>query len=214
MGLRRTFRKIFNISKAAPPVEVYNRPSHYVAPANIEDVYEGAFDKRSDLCRLITPGGVGVELGVATGWFSHQIVKESQLSFLYSIDMWDGDRNHGTDEYKGALKLLMPYRERNSCLRLRFDEALDLFPNNFFDFIYVDGYAHTGEENGQTLRDWWPKLKSGGLFAGDDYGPRWPLVMKEVDDFMHDRKLKFSILTPKIIESSSAKHPTWLVKKP
>lgn len=45
-------------------------------------------------------------------------------------------------------------------------------------FIYVDGYAHTGEDRGKTLFDWYPKLKIGGLMAGDDYHDDWPLVKK------------------------------------
>ncbi|WP_454286047.1 class I SAM-dependent methyltransferase [Rhizobium arsenicireducens] len=212
MGLRKFIRNYFNPPK--PAEDGYSRPASYVQPADVQDVYEGTFDRRADICKLLKAGGVGVELGVATGWFSHQILKHSELGFLYSIDMWAGDRGHSTDQYKSALKLLMPYREKNSCLRLRFDEALDLFPDSYFDFIYIDGYAHTGEEGGQTLRDWWPKLASGGIFAGDDYGPRWPLVMKEVDDFVYSHKLKCMILTPKVIESSTAKHPTWIVKKP
>ncbi len=212
MGLRRIIRDYF--SPPQPPQETYQRPRGYIPPVDVEDVYEGTFDRRADICKLLKPGGIGVELGVAAGWFSHQILEHSKLDFLYSIDMWAGDRGHDVEQYKTAVKLLMPYRERNTCLRLRFDEAIDLFPNGYFDFIYIDGYAHTGEEEGQTLRDWWPKLAPGGIFAGDDYGHRWPLVMKEVDDFIHATNLKCMVLTPKVIESWSSKNPTWITKKP
>lgn len=29
-----------------------------------------------------------------------------------------------------------------------------------FDFVYIDGYAHTGEENGKTIIDWWRKVRT------------------------------------------------------
>jgi hypothetical protein len=44
-------------------------------------------------------------------------------------------------------------------LRMSFDEAAELFDDEFFDFIYFDGYAHTGEEGGKTFSDWYQKLK-------------------------------------------------------
>ena len=53
-----------------------------------------------------------------------------------------------------------------------------------YDFIYIDGYAHTGQEEGDTLEGWWPKLKQGGIFAGHDYDiKRWPLTVAAVDSF-------------------------------
>lgn len=61
---------------------------------------------------------------------------------------------------------------------MTFDQALDLFDDASFDFIYCDEYAHTGEEAGRTLADWYPKLKPGGVMAGDGYDPdNWPLVV-------------------------------------
>ncbi len=60
-------------------------------------------------------------------------------------------------QYREAIIRLAPYRTRNSILRMRFDEALPLFDESSLDFIYVDGYAHDGEPDGQTFREWFPK---------------------------------------------------------
>tara|TARA_Y100000389_G_C17052243_1_gene313332 strand:+ start:118 stop:318 length:201 start_codon:yes stop_codon:yes gene_type:complete len=66
-----------------------------------------------------------------------------------------------------------------------------LFPDDFFDFIYVDGYAHTGEENGKTFFDWWPKLKQNGIFSGDDYdNKKWTEVYKNVNNFCEKKSYK------------------------
>ena len=137
---------------------------------------------RWELTKLVRPKGVGVELGVANGVFSELILRSSALGYLYSIDSYSG-RKHSVSQYKTALARLAPYRARNSILRMRFEEALPLFPDGYFDFIYVDGFAATGEEGGSTFYDWWPKLKTGGVFAGHDYCPEWPLVVKAANRF-------------------------------
>ena len=144
---------------------------------------------RWELTRIVRPRGVGVELGVADGIFSEVLLRKSNLDYLYSIDMY-GDRKHTVEQYKTTLVRLAPYRSRNCILKLRFDEALPLFPDNYFDFIYIDGYAAGGQEAGNTLYDWLPKLKRGGVFAGHDYCADWPLVVKAVDQFAADNKLR------------------------
>jgi hypothetical protein len=138
---------------------------------------------RAELTKLIRPGGVGVELGVANGVFSELILRTSELGYLYSIDAY-GDRKHPVSRYRSAVVRLAPYRMRNAIIRMRFDEALSMFPDRYFDFIYVDGCAGNGEEGGRSFYDWWPKLKSGGVFAGHDYSPEWPLVIQAADRFV------------------------------
>jgi hypothetical protein len=138
---------------------------------------------RWEITKFVRPGGVGIELGVATGIFSDVLLRTSSLSYLYGVDSY-GDRKHTVEKYQAALARLAPHRARNSILRMRFDEALPLFPDQYFDFIYVDGCAGNGEEGGKTFYDWWPKLKSGGVFAGHDYSPDWPLVIKATDRFV------------------------------
>ena len=144
--------------------------------------------KRYDIFNHAPKNAVGVELGVAEGVFSEMILENCDVQHLYSIDMWAGDRGHTADQYYRAVRRLLPYKHKNTVIKMTFAEALPSFPDEYFDFIYIDGYAHTGQDNGKTLTDWWPKLKSGGLFAGDDYDDsEWPLTVQVVNDFCQER---------------------------
>eukprot|EP00602_Paraphysomonas_sp_CaronLab_P001409 CAMPEP_0185026248 /NCGR_PEP_ID=MMETSP1103-20130426/10182_1 /TAXON_ID=36769 /ORGANISM="Paraphysomonas bandaiensis, Strain Caron Lab Isolate" /LENGTH=114 /DNA_ID=CAMNT_0027559757 /DNA_START=408 /DNA_END=749 /DNA_ORIENTATION=- len=42
------------------------------------------------------------------------------------------------------------------------------YPDNFFDFIYVDA-RHDYKGVLVDLHTWWPKLKRGGIIGGHDY---------------------------------------------
>lgn len=171
------------------------------------------FKFRDDIATILKPGGVGVELGVAAGDFSSRILDRSALSFLYSVDRYTGESGHDINQYRKALKRLNRFRGRNSLLKMSFEEALPLFDDGYFDFIYIDGQAHTGQENGQTLRDWYPKLKSGGVFSGDDYDRKWPLTVKVVDEFMAKHGLELLVIDCHE-ETWPSQYPTWLAIKP
>ena len=93
------------------------------------------------------------------------------------------------------------------------DNILDLFEDETFDFIYVDGYAHTGENEGQTLHDWWPKLKRGGMFTGDDYHEDWPKVVYHVNEFCRIKELNINIYDYKYKDEIYSKYPSWYVFK-
>jgi hypothetical protein len=152
---------------------------------------------------------VGIELGVAAGIFSSRMIESGKFTVFFGVDVY-GD-NHDTNQYKEALKrigLLKPYK----LLRMTFDEALDLFDDEFFDFIYVDGYAHTGEEGGQTLLSWYRKLKVGGIMAGDDYHADWPLVQWAVNDFVKQLNVALSV-TEGSENVRYCKYPSWFFVK-
>jgi hypothetical protein len=164
---------------------------------------------------LLKAGGVGIELGVAEGGFSERILNRSKLRHLYSVDMYAGDRGHDIHQYRRAIKRLDIHRSRNTLIKLQFDAALELFPDNYFDFIYVDGYAHTGEEGGKTFYQWYPKLKPGGIFSGDDYDTDiWPGVVSAVDRFVQANKLPLMIIEPTEKADDYSQYPTWLTLKP
>ena len=170
------------------------------------------FNRRDDVATLIRPGGIGIELGVAGGDFSQRIFERSQVGYLFSVDAWAGDRGHGTAQYMEAIVRLNAYRDRNSILRMRFDEAAHLFGEGSLDFIYVDGYAHNGEEGGKTFWEWYPKLKPGGIIAGDDYHADWPLVVSAVDDFVARNGLELFVIQCSE-DSWNSRYPTWFAFK-
>jgi hypothetical protein len=169
--------------------------------------------QRDDVALLLPPGAIAIELGVAEGTFSERILRRTNIAFLYGVDAYAGDRGHDLLQYKGALRRLDQFRSRHSLLQMRFDEAIDLFPDEYFDFIYVDGYAHTGEENGRTFYDWWPKLKTGGLFAGDDYDDAWPDVMRNVDAFLEMHSLTGYVVPYVESDTPYCRYPTWFTFK-
>lgn len=135
--------------------------------------------ERKELPRFLERDGlIGIELGVAGGWYSKRLMETGLFKELYGVDLY-GD-HHDTEEYIKALHNVgmgKPYW----LLRMSFEEALNAFPDEYFDFVYIDGYAHTGEERGKTMFDWFAKVKVGGMIAGHDYHKKWPLVQISVD---------------------------------
>ncbi len=177
---------------------------------SISPVVKAGTYRHNVIDSLSQQGNVGIELGVASGIFSNRMVSSGKFSLFFGVDVY-GDI-HNTSQYKDALRrvgLMAPYK----LLRMTFEEALDLFDDETFDFIYVDGYAHTGEEGGQTLIKWYRKLKVGGVMAGDDYHGDWPLVQWAVNDFV--RQLGVELMVTDLTEETPyCSYPSWYFIKP
>lgn len=162
---------------------------------------------REELALLIPSNGRAVELGVAAGLFSAALLAGKPGFRLCSVDSWaDPERGHGDSQYEEACRRLAVFGNRSHIMRRTFADALHYFPNHRLDFVYVDGYAHTGQEAGRTLQQWWPKVKDGGIFAGHDYHPRWPLTMAAVNKFCVDLGLRPQLTT-------HDEYASWWVRK-
>lgn len=154
---------------------------------------------------------LGIELGVAAGSFSAKMVASGKFARFFGVDMYAD--SHNVNEYKNALRLV-GLDQNYHLLRMTFDQAIDLFPDAHFDFIYVDGYAHTGEEGGRTLLNWYAKLKPGGIMAGDDYDiAQWPLVVWAVHNLVSQLGLTLKI-TDKTVGETYNRFRSWFVVKP
>ena len=140
--------------------------------------------------------GYGVELGVADGWFSNQILLTSDLKTLFSVDPWSQTDKHechlsSSDLYQVTVDTLRPYGHRSQIMKMYSYDAVDIFKDEFFDFIYIDA-CHTEDDCYQDMVQWFPKLKYGGIFAGHDYCDFHAGVVAAVDRFMVERQLSFS----------------------
>ena len=167
---------------------------------------------RNDLPALLTHHSLtrlGAELGVAGGTYSEHLLRHAPIRRLYSIDAWSGERGHDLIQCDAATRRLSKYGARSIVLRARFAEALALFDDAGLDFVYIDGYAHQGNEDGETLQQWWPKIRPGGILAGHDYHPKWPRNLAAVDAFREahgDGISQFQV-------TAEDRFPSWVIFK-
>ncbi len=167
--------------------------------------------ERSELPRLLKRKKLkGIELGVASGDFSKRMLDTGLFSEFWGIDLY-GD-HHNTKQYMRALKHV-GYGRGYQLIRSTFLEALNIFPREYFDFVYVDGYAHTGEEEGRTIFQWYNKVKVGGMIAGHDYDPNWPLVVRAVDTFADEAGLSLMRTSPSKEMGPQDKFLSWAARK-
>jgi len=125
------------------------------------------------------PNGVGVEIGVAGGHFTKQIVASwPNVAFLHCVDPWkhfeegyDDSCNLTDAEQEGRYQQFQKdFDGAKSVIahRLMSHKAAMLFPESTADFIYLDA-NHSFASVMQDLTCWWPILKPRGIFAGHDY---------------------------------------------
>jgi hypothetical protein len=161
--------------------------------------------RRARLLDLLPKRGVGAEIGVWKGDFSERILEVVRPARLHLIDPW---RAVAGEEYEGAwyggklgegqaemdalheAVLRRFERERRKGVvevhRLPAGEAAARFADGELDFVYVDG-DHRYEGVRADLEAYAPKVRRGGLIAGDDYGVAgwWEDgVTRAVDEFV------------------------------
>lgn len=122
---------------------------------------------------------VAAELGVQSGHFSDSFLyTASSITKYYLVDTWEQrsnysdaanvDNNVQETIYRKTRARLGPYGDRCVFMRNFTTRAALQIEDNTIDFIYVDArhdYCGVMED----LEAWWPKLKKGGIMAGDDY---------------------------------------------
>jgi len=156
-----------------------------------------------DLFKEIGQIKTGIELGVAWGDFSKYLLDNyDSWDMLYGVDeyveRWGGAKDpRGCRDgamYVKVSELLSSYPY--TLLKTTFSEALNHFDDEFFDFIFIDGIAHEGQDNGKTFWDWFPKLRTGGVFAGRAYDSVYPQCIETLNNFVSKNNLgdKFKVL--------------------
>lgn len=121
------------------------------------------------------PNPTGIEIGCDVGENASYWLKRRQDMFLFCVDPyltytdWNGNYLNDRDVvYNKFIETMNPYVERYELLKMKSDDAVSKFEDNSLDFVFIDG-LHEYEQTSRDCRNYWPKLKIGGVFAGHDY---------------------------------------------
>ena len=145
------------------------------------------------------------ELGVFAGQnFRRMIVHNPEVAV--AVDVWKYDKNIARCDSGFSQtdmdKLLHRFKYKVMGLpfvqivrKYTFDAVRD-FPDEYFDLICIDA-DHTYEGCKRDMEDWYPKLKRGRFFTGDDYTNRRASrtglvfgVVRAVDEFATQNHLQ------------------------
>lgn len=156
------------------PIAAYDPRGRYLAfAASIAPV-----PCREDLAKLAETKfkytGNAAEIGVHRGDFAERNLRAWSGEY-FAVDMWKKSYSLPqlsepfTEHYHEAKFKLDPFGPRAHMIRSDSVTAARNFKDGYFDWIYLDA-GKAPDQVMADLRAWWPKLRPGGLFSGDDYG--------------------------------------------
>lgn len=121
--------------------------------------------------------GKGIEIGSYEGSYASEILK-TWTGDLYLVDIWrkisdakyndSCNRNDYINVIHECCKNISGYEDRCHMIRTSSENAVKLFEEESFDFIYLDA-NHKYEFIKADMNLWFSKLRKGGIFAGHDY---------------------------------------------
>ncbi len=142
-----------------------------------------------------------IEIGVSGGLNSKYILDNLNIKRLYLVDPYD-DYVDNSNEYKDvkvskdflskmnkiAKRRLRKYEKKISWIKKYSNDALNIVP--MVDYIYIDG-NHSYEYVLDDCKNYWQKVKNGGILAGHDISMVG--VLNAVQDFCKEEKLNFQV---------------------
>jgi len=143
---------------------------------------------------------VGVEIGTQNGFNAKVMMLVLPISKLYCVDPYvdyvedmDVYKKHNKvdiSEFYTARNLLNQFDNRVVFYRDYSDKVYNRFDDDSLDFVYIDG-NHSYEFVMNDILLYLPKVKSGGIIGGHDFGSKYGGVVQAVFDFTqkHDYNL-------------------------
>lgn len=153
------------------------------------------------------------EIGVRMGG-NFTCLLQADPKNVYGIDFWQEDgffSQEQQDKYYNNMKQMEASDKRIKIIKDFSLNAVNLFEDNFFDYVYIDA-NHLYEAISQDIKEWYKKVKIGGVLGGHDY-VRKPRRQKElilagvkraIDEFLKENNIKYFHLT-------SEKCASWMI---
>jgi len=151
---------------------------------------------------------IGVEIGVceALNAFNYlRTIENIELTYLidsYGYYEQDGNPRDFSHYEKIAKRRVAPFGKRVKFIKKKSEDAIDMFEDASLDFVYIDGdHSYAAVKN--DIKLYYPKVKAGGIFGGDDFCIKFPGVAKAVLEFVEEYNL----------ELHGANRDWWIIKQ-
>ena len=134
---------------------------------------------------------IGAEIGVGMGDHAQQMVDNLNIEMLYLIDHWAEYVENGlliktyVDQYKVITERFKYYPV--TIIRKDSLEAVNLFPERHFDFIYIDANP-SYQTTYDNINGWLPNVKIGGVLGGNN--AKWEETWQAVNDCLGNKNIK------------------------
>ena len=147
---------------------------HFIPLINVHSTWLENYAFGYDLIHYLKPKNV-VELGVFWGGsffvFCQAVKACGSQTVCHAVDTWEGDSQAGKLEEETFLAF-PKHRETHiadisQVKRMRFEQALDSFPDASIDLLHIDGF-HTYEAVKHDYDTWLPKVAKGGIILFHD----------------------------------------------
>lgn len=106
---------------------------------------------------------VGCLRGASAAAMCVEIINSGKNIKFDCVDIWEKD-----EIYQSFLLNLDKVKSHFNPIRMPSIEAANLYPDESLDFVCIDA-SHHYEDVKADIIAWLPKIKSGGILAGDDY---------------------------------------------
>lgn len=161
---------------------------------NFHDLYKLVLETYPDDSHFVE---VGAWLGHSSAYMG-ELIKASEKKIRFDvIDIWEigdwSDEPHVEIEKNLEKNLRDTFIENmNKCGVLKYINALQgfskdlapLYKDRSLDFVFIDA-CHSYDSVVEDINLWYPKVKVGGILAGDDYN--WEEVRKAVKDTVREK---------------------------
>ena len=160
-------------------------------------------DYYKELSEILQNGQHFVEVGTWQGksvaYLGELLKNKGKKVKIDAIDLFDGpEKTHHTDEIKSRGGLLKIFKENMKTAGI--DEMInpiqcdsvksaENYKDESLDVVFIDA-MHTYEGCKGDIAAYFPKVKKGGIISGHDYADAHPGVIKAVDEFFKEKKLK------------------------
>ena len=144
---------------------------------SFRQVYEEALREAQDGAHFVE---VGSWKGKSAAFMAVAILRSGKKIRFDCVDTWKGsdEPKHRADPdvqagtlYATFLRNIAPVRPNLKVVRKPSVSASTEYADGSLDFVFIDA-AHDYQSVVDDIAAWWPKVKTGGTLAGDDFNKR------------------------------------------